>query len=122
MPDHPAVGRIVKMHPSDWGPRFVHDVAADVSLGPPAETGFYACVIMKVDYKLRDGVWLRLRTSDGVGDFRKTADFCRGRLVLSCEEDPWVVLPGKPLTAAREKAAKRPLKPQHMSKHDGKTA
>jgi hypothetical protein len=120
-PQHPAVGRTsIRMFPSDWGPQFVHRVAAGLEIGPSAELGYYPVQICSVDYKKRDGVELELRLEE-IESFRKSIDFARERLVFEDGEDKWLLLPA----ACRKRNAvatpSQARKPRRVGQHDGET-
>ena len=117
-----ALGRNIKLYPSDFNGAFVHDVAMDPSLGPPPDLGYYPAVVTEVNYRKRDGVHLVLHDDDGtVEDLKwREIDWCRERLVLEPNEDKWATLPGQP--GQKRQASQRPSKkPKRAVDHDGNT-
>ena len=117
-----ALGRIIRLYPTDFNGEFVHDVEMDPSLGPPPNLGYYPAVITEVNYRKRDGVHLELRDADGtVEDLKwREIDWCRELLVLEPNEDKWAILPSKP--GQTRPAGQRPSKkPKRAVDHDGNT-
>ena len=105
---HPAIGRIVRLYPTDWDAKFQLALAKGEVEGPGPD-GYYQGTIAKVDARGRKPVTVELRDLQQLETYRYELDFARERLVLTAGEDPWVLLPGKAGVPkpARPKASKK---------------
>ena len=98
-----AVGRTLRLYPTDWGAAFVHDVQAGEALAVPT-VGYYTGTITEVHGRRRNPVEVELREFDPVESHRFGLDLARERLLLEKDEDGWVVLPGRGATKRKVSA------------------
>ena len=89
---HPAVGRTFKVLPSDFGASFERSVLSEKAVGP-GPLGYYVGTITSVDGRSRRPVNFELREMTAVEDYSWEKDKVRDRLILSADEDMFVVLP-----------------------------
>jgi hypothetical protein len=99
MPDGPAIGRSIRLYPTDWDAAFVHRVQEGEALALP-EAGFYTGTIVAVKGRARRPVQVELREFDPVEAESFCVDLACERLILEEDEDGWMILPASGTAAA----------------------